>query len=83
MKLFEDESLVTESYVEQLADKMGIPEEDVTSMDASILAGIGNAASPVFKGIPDFRPIRIKMLRADTVKELNEVINEIKEKWIN
>ena len=41
------------------------------------------AASPVFKGIPDFRPIRIKMLRADTVKELNEVINEIKEKWIN
>lgn len=41
------------------------------------------AASPVFKGIPDFRPTRIKMLRADTVKELNDVINEIKEKWIN
>ena len=41
------------------------------------------AATPVFKGIPDFRPTRIKMLRANTVKELKEVINEIKEKWIN
>ena len=41
------------------------------------------AASPVFKGIHDFRPMRIKMLRADTVKELNDVINEIKEKWIS
>ena len=41
------------------------------------------AATPIFKGIPDFRPTRIKMLRANTVKELMEVINEIKEKWIN
>ena len=32
------------------------------------------AASPLFKGIPDFRPTRIKMLRAETVEELFEVM---------
>ncbi|MBQ3805203.1 MAG: tRNA-dihydrouridine synthase family protein [Prevotella sp.] len=37
------------------------------------------AASPVFKGIPDFRPMRIRMLRATTEKELTEVLAEIKQ----
>ncbi len=32
------------------------------------------AASPLFKGIPDFRQTRIKMLRAETVEELFEVM---------
>ncbi len=32
------------------------------------------AASPLFKGIPDFRQTRIKMLRADTIDELFEVM---------
>ena len=32
------------------------------------------AASPLFKGIPDFRQTRIKMLQADTVEELFEVM---------
>ena len=37
------------------------------------------AATPIFKGIPDFRPTRIRMLRADTAKELVLIINEIKD----
>ena len=32
------------------------------------------AASPLFKGIPDFRQTRIKMLRADTVQELFDIM---------
>ena len=32
------------------------------------------AASPLFKGIPDFRQTRIKMLRAETVDELFEIM---------
>ena len=32
------------------------------------------AASPLFKGIPDFRQTRIRMLRAETVEELFEII---------
>lgn len=36
------------------------------------------AATPIFKGIPDFRPTRIRMLRADTVKELTEILENLK-----
>lgn len=35
------------------------------------------AASPVFKGIPSFRPTRIAMLRANTRKELIDILNEV------
>ena len=34
------------------------------------------AASPLFKGIPDFRQTRIAMLRADTVDSLFEIIEK-------
>lgn len=37
------------------------------------------AASPIFKCIPNFRPLRIAMLRASTAEELHKVIDEIKE----
>lgn len=37
------------------------------------------AATPVFKGIPNFRPTRIRMLRADTEKELLAVLAEVKQ----
>lgn len=34
------------------------------------------AASPIFKGIPDFRQTRIAMLRASTMAELTAILNE-------
>ena len=37
------------------------------------------AASPLFKGIPDFRQTRIKMLRAETVEELFEIMEQTRE----
>ena len=56
--LFEDETVITDEYVTQLADKMNIPEEDVNAMDASLLASVGNAASFVFKplGFGSWKP---------------------------
>ena len=36
------------------------------------------AASPIFKGIPNFRETRIRMLRAETVDELFQIIDEIR-----
>ncbi|WP_024866789.1 ferrous iron transport protein B [Butyrivibrio sp. FCS014] len=56
--LFEDESVVTEAYVEQLADRMDVPVEDVNAMDASLLANVGNAVSFVFKplGFGNWKP---------------------------
>lgn len=38
------------------------------------------AATPLFKGIPNFRDTRIRMLRADTLTDLNEVMKEAKDR---
>ena len=56
--LFEDETVATEEYVSSLAEKMNIPEQDVTPMDASILANVGNVAAPVFRplGFGSWKP---------------------------
>lgn len=39
------------------------------------------AASPLFKGIPNFRQTRIAMLRATTMAELTAILDEIEEKY--
>ncbi len=41
------------------------------------------AATPLFKGIPDFRQTRIKLLRADTAQQLEQILCEIEEKFFN
>jgi nifR3 family TIM-barrel protein len=38
------------------------------------------AVSPLFKGIPDFKPTKIAMLRANTLEELFDIMNGIKQK---
>lgn len=40
------------------------------------------AASPLFKGIPNFRDTRIAMLRATTLEELNAILDEIERDWL-
>ena len=37
------------------------------------------AASPLFKSIPNFKETRIAMLRAETVEDLNNILNHIEE----
>ncbi len=37
------------------------------------------AASPLFKGIPNFRPMRIAMLRADTLDTLLPILDQVQE----
>lgn len=37
------------------------------------------AASPLFKGIPNFRETRIRMLRAETVSELFDIMEQTKD----
>lgn len=39
------------------------------------------AATPLFKGIPDFKATRIAMLRANTLKELFAIMDEIPERF--
>ena len=37
------------------------------------------AASPIFKGIPNFRQMRIQMLRAETISELNDILEQCRQ----
>jgi tRNA-dihydrouridine synthase B len=39
------------------------------------------AATPLFKGIPDFKSTRIAMLRANTLEELFSIMDEIPVKY--
>lgn len=41
------------------------------------------AASPVFKGLPDFKQTRIALLRADTKEEVFAIMNQIVAQWSN
>ena len=57
-EMWEDPEIVTEETIAHYAQKMNIPEEEVNSMDASILADVGNAVSVVFRpvGFGSWRP---------------------------
>ena len=39
------------------------------------------AASPIFKGIPNFRQTRIAILRAETMKELLSILEEVRQRF--
>ena len=56
--LYEDESIATESYIETKAQEMGVPVEEVTAMDDSILADVARPVSVIFKplGFGSWRP---------------------------
>jgi tRNA-dihydrouridine synthase len=41
------------------------------------------AASPVFKGLPDFKHTRIALLRAETVSDVFSIMDDIVAKWGN
>ena len=56
--LFENEAVATEEAIQQIADRMDVPVEDVNPMDASILATVGNTVSWIFKplGFGSWKP---------------------------
>ena len=56
--LYEDETVCTEEYKASVAERMGIPEDEVEPMDDSIIARIAQPVSVVFKplGFGDWKP---------------------------
>ena len=57
-ELYEDETLVTEEYAAQVAERMHILEEEVEPMDDSILARVAQPLSVIFRplGFGDWKP---------------------------
>ena len=57
-ELYEDEDLVNDTYIAEVSDRMGIPEDEVEPMDDSLLATIAHPVSVIFKplGFGDWKP---------------------------
>ena len=57
-ELYEDEDLVNDTYIAEVADRMGIPEDEVEPMDDSLLATVAHPVSVIFKplGFGDWKP---------------------------
>ena len=75
-----------------MSDKVAVLKEHVLST----IAWCGNderkgilhsrrhfAASPVFKGLPDFKQTRIALLRAETIEEVFAIMDSIVTQWGN
>ena len=57
-ELYEDETVATEEYKEAKAEQMGVPVEELSPMDDSVLADIATPVSTIFKplGFGSWRP---------------------------
>lgn len=65
--------------VERISERLRVGESKESGMYRGILHTRRHlAASPVFKGIPNFRQTRIAMLRAETVEELTRILEEMR-----
>ena len=71
--------------INRISEMKGMKEEDGTKRRSAEYRGILHtrrhlAASPVFKGIPDFRQTRIAMLRAETADELLAILEQCRKR---
>ena len=67
--------------VERISESLRVGESKELGMYKGILHTRRHlAASPVFKGIPDFRQTRIAMLRAETVDSLMTILEDCRER---
>ena len=87
---FSDNGLSAEFIPRSMAEKVAVLKEHVLSA----IQWCGNderkgilhsrrhfAASPVFKGLTDFKQTRIALLRADTVEEVFAIMDSIVQNW--
>ncbi len=70
------ESLTLDEKIDVLKEQLRINVDRIGEYRGILHTRRHLAASPVFKGIPDFKKMRIAMLRADTADALNGIIEE-------
>lgn len=76
----EDPSLTIDHKIDILLEQLRINVERIDEYRGILHNRRHIAASPIFKGIPDFRQTRIAMLRADTVEELTSIMEEVRKR---
>ena len=70
------DTLTLDEKLDVLTEQLRIHVERIDEYRGILHTRRHLAASPIFKGIPDFKQTRIAMLRADTVESLNEILEE-------
>lgn len=75
-----DDTLDFDAKIDILEEQLRINVERIDEYRGILHTRRHLAASPIFKGIPDFRQTRIAMLRASTVDELTAILEECREK---
>ena len=75
----EDESLTFDRKLDILIEQLRINVERIDEYRGILHTRRHIAASPIFKGIPDFRQTRIAMLRATTVDELTAIMEQVRQ----
>ncbi len=76
-----DESLTFDRKLNILLEQLRINVERIDEYRGILHTRRHIAASPIFKGIPDFRQTRIAMLRATTVEELTGIMEEVRQRF--
>lgn len=74
-----DESFDLNKKLDILSEQLHINVDRIDEYRGILHTRRHLAASPIFKGIPDFRQTRIAMLRATTVKELEDILAKCRE----
>ena len=77
--IFSPQELTPDEKIDILIEQLRINVERIDEPRGIIHTRRHLASTPVFKGIPDFRQTRIAMLRAETVSELTEILNNCRE----
>lgn len=78
-----DTSLDINRKIDILQEQLHINVERIDEYRGILHTRRHIAASPVFKGIPDFRQTRIAMLRAETVDELIGIMEQVRQQLTN
>ncbi|HEY9542619.1 tRNA dihydrouridine synthase DusB [Prevotella sp.] len=73
------DALTTDEKIDVLEEQLRINVARIDEYRGILHTRRHLAASPVFKGIPDFRQTRIAMLRATTVEELMAILEQTRE----
>ena len=75
--LFSEQPLTYEEKIGVLEEQLRINVERIGEYRGILHTRRHLAASPIFKGIPNFRQTRIAMLRATTVEELMGILKNL------
>lgn len=78
--LFSPKQLTVDEKIDVLLEQLRINVERLDEIRGILHTRRHLAATPLFKGIPDFKQTRIAMLRAETVSELTDIIMQAKER---